>query len=141
MTSDQPPVPAGPPPQVRAAGALVVLQALAALGFAVALGIRADAAALPLSGVLGEAAYFVIVGVALLAVGIGLLVGRRWARTPAIVAQLLLLPVVYTLLSTRGQLVVGIAAGVFVATAFMLLISERSRHWSMGLDLPEKPRR
>jgi hypothetical protein len=139
VTSDDPAAPAGPPPQVRVAGALVALQALASLGFAAALAIGASAAALPLGAVLGEAAYFVIIGAALLAVGIGLLIGRRWARTPAIVAQLLLLPVVYTLLSTRGQLISGIAAGVFVATTFMLLISERSRQWSMGLQRGPMP--
>jgi hypothetical protein len=63
--------------------------------------------------------------------------GRRWARTPAIVTQLLLLPVVYSLIGPSRQLVLGIVAGAFVVTTFMLLISERSREWSMGLDLPD----
>ena len=75
---------------------------------------------------------------ALLAVGVGLLVGRRWARTPAIVTQLLLLPVVYSLVGESRQLVLGIITGVYVAATFLLLISERSRGWSMGLDLPER---
>jgi len=78
--------------------------------------------------------YFVIVGVALAAVGLGLVAGRRWARTPAIVTQLLLLPVVYTLIGPSQQLLLGIVAGVYVAGTFLLLISEPSRNWSMGLD-------
>ncbi len=138
--SPDPSVPAGPPPQVRAAGVLVALQALLALVFAGFLVVRASSAELPVSFVLGEAAYFAVIGAALLAVGLGLLAGRRWARTPAIVTQLLLLPVVYSLLGPSRQLVLGIVAGAVVITAFLLLISERSRMWSMGLDLPDAPR-
>jgi hypothetical protein len=125
---------------VRAAGVLVALQALLALVFAGFLVVRASSAELPASFVLGEAAYFAVIGAALLAVGLGLLAGRRWARTPAIVTQLLLLPVVYSLLGPSRQLVLGIVAGAVVITAFLLLISERSRMWSMGLDLPDAPR-
>jgi phosphate/sulfate permease len=125
---------------VRAAGVLVAVQALLALVFAGFLVVRASSAELPVSFVLGEAAYFAVIGAALLAVGLGLLAGRRWARTPAIVTQLLLLPVVYSLLGPSRQLVLGIVAGAVVITAFLLLISERSRMWSMGLDLPDAPR-
>jgi hypothetical protein len=122
---------------VRLAGVLVGLQGLLALGFAVALVVRAltvEATGLLVRDIVGEAGYFVVVGVALVAVGVGLVTGRRWARTPAIVAQLLLLPVVYTLLGPSRQLLLGIVAGVFVASTFLLLISEASRAWAMGLD-------
>jgi hypothetical protein len=134
VTSDERRV--GPPPQVRLAGVLVGLQGLLGLGFAVALAVRAFAAPQP-GDVLGQAGYFLVVGAALVAVGVGLLAGRRWARTPAIVTQLLLLPVVYTLLGPSRQLVLGIVAGVVVAGTFLLLISEASRTWSMGLDMPD----
>lgn len=129
-----------PPPQVRLAGALVAVEGLVGLGFAVALVLRAGSADLPVSFVLGEAGLFVVLGGALVAAGVALVVGRRWARTPAIVAQLLLLPVVYSLIGPSRQLVLGIVAGVFVVATFLLLISERSREWSMGLDLPDAPR-
>jgi hypothetical protein len=138
--SPDPTVPAGPPPQVRLAGVLVAVQALLALGFAGVLVVRASSAELPVSFVLGEAGYFAVIGAALLAVGIGLVGGRRWARSPAIVTQLLLLPVVYSLIGPSRQLLLGVVAGAFVVTTFLLLISERSRMWSMGLDLPDAPR-
>ncbi|MFC4944040.1 hypothetical protein [Pseudonocardia sp. GCM10023141] len=128
--------PTGPPLQVRAAGGLVTLEGLAALAFVAVLGIGAAQSDLPLRAVLAEAGYFLILGVALVAVGVGLLTGRRWARTPAIVVQLLLLPVVYSLIGPSQQLLLGIVAGVFVVATFMLLISDASRIWSMGLDLP-----
>ena len=132
---------AGPPRQVRLAGVLVGVQGLVAVGFAVALGLRSFAPGVGVGSVLGEAGYFVLIGAALVAVGVGLVRGRRWARTPAIVTQLLLLPVVYSLIGPSRQLVLGIISGVFVGATFMLLISERSREWSMGLDLPDAKQR
>jgi hypothetical protein len=120
---------------------VVGLQGLAGVGFAVALGMRAFDSTAPMGAVLGEAGYFLIVGLALLLVGGGLLTGRRWARTPAIVTQLLLLPVVYSLIGPSQQLVLGVATGVVVVATFLLLISEPSREWSMGLDLTTETHR
>jgi hypothetical protein len=125
------------PRQVRLAGVLVGTQGLLAVGFAVALVVRAltvEGTGLLVRDIVGEAGYFVLVGAALVTVGLGLVAGRRWARTPAIVTQLLLLPVVYTLIGPSRQLLLGIVAGVFVAGTFLLLISEAARTWSMGLD-------
>jgi hypothetical protein len=119
----------GPPPQIRLAGALVGLQGLVGVGVAVAILVRALAADALSGALLGEIGFFLLIGGAVLAVGAGLLRGRRWARSPAIVTELLLLPVVYSLL--------GVLAGVCVLGTFLLLISERSRIWSMDLD-PEQ---
>jgi hypothetical protein len=130
---------AGPPRQVRLAGVLVGLQGLLAVGFAVALAVRSSAPGVTVGSVVGEAGYFVVIGAALLAVGVGLFTGRRWARTPAIVTQLLLLPVVYSLIGPSRQLVLGLVALVYVGSTFMLLISEPSRVWSMGLAVPDAP--
>jgi hypothetical protein len=135
--SSEHPSTARTPRQVRLAGVLVGLQGLLGLGFAVALIVRAltvDGTGLLVRDIVGEAGYFVLIGAALVAVGVGLVAGRRWARTPAIVTQLLLLPVVYTLLGPSRQLLLGIVAGVYVGGTFLLLISEASRAWSMGLD-------
>jgi len=125
------------PRQIRLAGVLVGLQGLLALGFAVALAVRAftvEGSELLVRDIVGEAGYFGVVGVALGAVGLGLLAGRRWARTPAIVTQLLLLPVVYTLIGPSRQLLAGIVAGVYVAGTFLLLISEPAMEWAVALD-------
>jgi len=138
VTTEQAPGPTRLPMQVRVAGVLVAVQALAAIGFAVVIGVQAAELALPFGAVLGETAYFVVIGLALLGVGIGLTAGRRGARTPAIVTQLLLLPVVYSLIGPSQQLVPGIAAGVYVVATFLLLISEASRTWSTGLE--DEPR-
>jgi len=123
-----------PPTPVRAAGALVGLEALAAAAFTAVLAARSGAAELGVGAVLAEAGFFLLVAVALGAVAVGLWTGRRWARTPAIVTQLLLLPAVYSLLGPSHQLLIGLVAGAVVVAAFLLLISERSRAWSMGAE-------
>jgi uncharacterized membrane protein YhaH (DUF805 family) len=118
-----------PPPQIRVAGVLVGLQGVAAVVFAVLVGVQA--AAQPLGSVLGEVGYFAVIGLALVFVGAALTTGRRGARTPAIVTQLLLLPVVYSLIGPSRQLVLGILTGIYVVVTFLLLISERSRAWAL----------
>ena len=117
-----------PPPQIRVAGLLVGLQGVAAVAFAILVGVQDST--LPLGSVLGEVGYFAVIGIALVFIGAALFTGRRGARTPAIVTQLLLLPVVYSLIGPSRQLLLGIAAGIYVAVTFLLLISERSREWS-----------
>lgn len=110
-------------------------QGLAAGGVAVFLLVRGlgSAPGTTVASVqLGEAGYFAVIGAALLAVAIGLARGRRWARTPAIVTQLLLLPVVYSLLGPSRQLLLGGAALLVVGSAFLLLLSEPVRRWWMA---------
>ncbi len=129
----------GLPPQVRLAGVLVALQGLVGLGVAVAILVRAGAADALNGNLLAEAGFFGLVGGAVLAAGVGLLTGRRWARTPAIVTELLLLPVVYSLLGPSQQLVLGLLAGGYVVTTFLLLISEPSRRWWMDAEPEAQP--
>jgi hypothetical protein len=122
--------PAPPPVQVRVAAGLVGLEGLLGLAMAVVFGFWSEGG---LGARIGEASYFVILGVALVACAFFLYRGRHGARTPAIVVQLLLVPVVYTTLG-GGQIVVGIVALLFVVGTFMLLVSEPSRRWAVGAD-------
>lgn len=120
-----------PPTPVRVSGLLVAVQGLLAAVVTAVLAVGARTSPMGVVAVLGEAGFFLIVAVTLLAVGAGLVRGRRWARTPALVTQLLLLPVAYSLLSS-GRTLLGVLAGAFVFATFMLLINERSRLWSMS---------
>jgi peptidoglycan/LPS O-acetylase OafA/YrhL len=121
-----------PPRQVLLAGGIVGAQGLVGVAVALVFLVRAIDSGAPGAGI-AEAVYFLLVGGAVLFAGTGLLRGKRWARTPAIVAQLLLLPVVYSLIGPSQQLVLGILAGLVVIGTFLLLISEPSRTWSMDL--------
>lgn len=119
-----------PPRQVRAAAALVGVEALIGLVTGVlylfftgrGFGTRA-----------AEASYFLLIAVALGAVAWFLWRGHHGARTPAIVAQLVTIPMIYNALRT-GDYLVGIAGLFFVVATFMLLISEPSRRWAVGAD-------
>lgn len=118
------------PWQVRAAGVAVGVEALGGLAFTVALLLRAGTTDTSVGLVLGQAGFFLLVAATLVAVAGGLVRGMPWARTPAIVTQLLLLPVAYSLIGPSRQLAIGVAVGVLVAGCFLLLISEAAREWS-----------
>ncbi|MFD4182992.1 hypothetical protein [Rhodococcus sp. NPDC058514] len=119
-----------PPATIRWAGALVTLQGAVAVGIALVLVIRGllghDQTAT--SGY-GTAAWFVILGGAVLAAGIALITGRRWGRTIAVLAQLLLLPVAWSLLTASHQTAYGVLLGAVVIAALVLLFSSPSSRW------------
>ncbi|MGE3285140.1 MAG: hypothetical protein AB7J32_03420 [Pseudonocardia sp.] len=117
------------PWQVRCAGWLVAVEALAALVVAVVLAVRGVPTAASIGLVLGQASFFLLVAGALAAVARALVAGGHWARTPAIVTQLLLLPVVYSLIGPSREPLLGIVAGLLVASCFLLLIGEAARQW------------
>lgn len=127
------------PQNVRVAGALVAAQGVVAVVFAVVLAVRAVGAGAQAQGLgLAEGAFFLLMGAGVVAIGLGLVRGRRGVRTPAIVVQLLLLPVVYSLIGPSKQLLLGIGTGAVVILTFMLLISDQARRWSMGEDYPDE---
>lgn len=122
---------------MRLAGLLVGVQGMVGIGVAIAILVRAVIGDTLSGPLVAEAGFFLLIGAAVAAAGWGLQSGRRWSRSPAIVTQLLLLPVVYSLLGGSQQLVLGALTLVYVVTTFLLLISEPARAWSAGED--ERP--
>ncbi|QNG19411.1 hypothetical protein G4H71_17940 [Rhodococcus triatomae] len=127
------------PTTVRTAGALVALEGAVAVGVALTLVIR---------GLLGHdqtvasgygtAAWFAILGGAVLAAGIGLAFGKRWGRSIAIVAQLLLIPVAWALLTDSHQPVFGGLLGVVVLGALGCLFASPTSRWmAAGYGAPD----
>ena len=134
MPADAPrPVTPGP---VRAAGVLVGLQGLTGLAFAAALVVRAVTGVEQVASVLAESGYFLVISGGVLASAVGLLLGRRWARTPAVVVQLLLLGVSWYVFGGSGQHLVGVLLALFCVTVLVLLFTRRSRAWAMGVEDP-----
>ncbi|MEA3530455.1 hypothetical protein [Nocardia implantans] len=127
------------PTTVRAAGGLVTLEGVVAVGVAIVLVVR---------GLLGHdqsttsgygtAAWFGVLGGAVLAAGIGLLLGKRWGRAIAVIAQLLLLPVTWSLLTDSHQPVYGTVLGVVAVAALVLLFAPPSTRW-MAQDYGVEP--
>ncbi|MFI6040713.1 hypothetical protein ACIA8C_03700 [Nocardia sp. NPDC051321] len=129
----------GAPKTVRGAGGLVTLEGAVAVITALVLIVR---------GLLGHdqsktsgygtAAWFGILGGAVLAAGIGLLLGKRWGRAIAVIAQLLLLPVTWSLLTDSHQPVFGTLLGVVVIATLVLLFAPASTRW-MAADYAIEP--
>lgn len=120
---------AAPPRPVRAAGGLVAVQGAAGLVAAAVLA-AGGRGALPL----GTAAYFAAIGAALVAVGVALVRGRYGARTPAVVAQLLLLGVAWYAGGPSGRPEYGVPAALFCVVVLGLLFSPSATAWVTGRD-------
>lgn len=134
------PASASVPASVRWAGGLVTLEGIVALAAVVVLTVRgllgADQSVV--SGY-GTAVWFAVLGGAVLAAGLALLLGRRWGRTIALVAQLLLLPVTWYVL-TSHQMLWGIVLGSVVVSALVLLfVGSTSRWMAAGYGAPDAP--
>jgi hypothetical protein len=117
------------PRVVQAAGLLVGVQGLA--GFAVAGGLLVGGSDGP-GSTLALAAWFAGCGAALLAVGVNLARGRRGARTPAVVAQILLLGSSWYAAGPSSQPAYGIPAALYCAAVLVLLFCPPAVRWATG---------
>ncbi len=117
------------PPAVRVAGTITALQGTLAIVMAIALTVRElgghheDA----ISGY-GTAAWFAIMGSAVLAAGWALWTGRRWGRGISVFANLLLLGVAWYVYSS-GQLLYAVLVGVVSVAVLALLFSPPVLAW------------
>ncbi len=110
--------PAGPPPlRLTAAAAVAGLEGLAVVAWGVIM-LFAGSGRGALAGVL------VLVLAALpLAAAYGLRRARKWSRGPALIMQLICLPIAWTMLHSDGAVVPGGAAlGVLALTGLVLLV-------------------
>lgn len=123
------------PPTVRGAGILVGLQGLVGIVFAVALLIRALGGATSVGNLYGEAGYFAVIGGAVLGCGVALVLGKRGARAPSTVVEILLLGVSWYAGGPSGRPEFGIPLAALCLVVLYLLYNARSREWA--LDLPE----
>lgn len=137
------------PTTIRAAGAVTALEGAIAAIVAIVLAIREAAGHREafISGY-GTAAWFGIIGGGVLVGGLALLTGRRWGRAIAVVAQILLLPVAYALLTDSHQPWFGIPLAIAAVAVLVLIFSPASTHWLVGeyttddpTDTGSRPRR
>jgi hypothetical protein len=126
-------VSAAAPLTVRAAGIIVVLQGLTGVGFAIAVLVRAlGGNSTPGNNLYGEAGYFAVLGALVAVAGTGLILGKRWGRTPAIVIELLLLGVAYYAGGPSGRPEFGIPVALVGVLVLVLLFVAPSRAWFLG---------
>lgn len=123
-------LPKVPPPTFRAAGLLVALEGAVALAASVVLLVRAVRGVEDeVANGYGTAGWFAVVGAVVGAAGVALILGKRWARAIALVVQLLLLPVVWSLLTDSHQPLYGVLLGTGVVAILVLLFSPPSSRW------------
>jgi hypothetical protein len=123
------------PAPVRSAGLIVAVQGATGLVVAAVLLFRAlDGADQRVVNGFGTAAWFALVGGAVLGAGCALLVGRRWGRGLAVFTELLLLPVAWYLAVGSHRALVGIPVGIIALTALALLFSPAAVRWVSGGD-------
>lgn len=121
------------PRAVLGAGAVVALQGLAGLAFAVLLLISGLGGDVALGGnIFGEAAYFAVLACGVLGCGGGLLLGKTWARTPAIVLQLLLIGVAWYAMGPSGRPEIGIPVAAVCVGVLVLLFRTSTTLWAQG---------
>ena len=124
---DPPPISIPPPAAVRAAAIVTAAQALGVLVVAATVIMaRRDA---DLKWALATASYFVVIALSMAAVGRGLLRGRRWARTPAVVLELIIALVGFYLAVPSKQLVPGLCVIMVAAVPLALLVSRAANDW------------
>ena len=125
--------PATPRP-VQAAGVLVGLQGLAGVAIAVGLLVVAVHGRTGPVPILATALWLAGFGVILLAIGVNLVRGHHGARTPAIVAQLLLLGVCWYAAGPSSQPAYGVPAAAFCVIVLVLLFCPPVLRWTTGRD-------
>jgi len=125
------------PKTVRGAGLVVVLQGLVGVVFAVALLIRAFSGAETIGNLYGEAAYFAVLGGAVLGCGVALFLGKRGVRGPVTVIEILLLGVAWYAAGPSGRSEYGIPVAALSLLVLYLLYNVKARVWAedrQGLD-------
>ena len=146
MTSD----PSGPDPQdtrqgdppptaVRRAGLVVALEGAVGVVAGVVFLVRGLTGAEDAGFIndYGTAAWFAILGGGVLAGGLALVRGRRWGRAIAVVAQILLIPVAFALLTDSGRPYFGAPLLVVVVIVLGMLFSPKSVRWLSGEAAPD----
>jgi hypothetical protein len=125
----------GTPTTVRAAGVLVGLQGLAGIVFAVVLAVKPGV--LTTADRLGQAGFFALMAAAVVGFGVALVFGKRGARSPAVVIELLLLGIAgyATVPSSRPEY--GIPVAVLCLAVLYLLLNPQGREWVMDQQDPD----
>ena len=121
-----------PAPQaVRIVGILVGVQGLAGLAFAAAVLVRALSVTTNAGNLYGEAGFFGLLAAAILGLAAGLVIGRRWTRTPATVLQLLLIAVAWYAIGPTKLVVPAIITVAVCIAALVLLFTAPARAWAV----------
>ncbi|MGG8408046.1 hypothetical protein ACM614_16245 [Streptomyces sp. 12297] len=143
MSTKQPPatpaVPSGPAPvRLTAAAALTALEGLALAGLGISMlvmGLLGDPDS-PQQAETGGVTMLVLAALPLVAAR-GLWMRRRWSRGPAMITQLMALPVAWTLYSAGGALIAGAVALAVSALTVLTLLLHPATTEALAIGTPQ----
>lgn len=115
------------------AGAVVCLQGLVGVVFAVVLLVTPGS--LTTQDRLGESGFFLVMAAGVVALGVALVLGKRGARSPAVVTELILLGIAGYVTVPSHQVAYGVPIAVVCVGTLYLLLSASVRDWVM----PKEP--
>jgi hypothetical protein len=125
-----------PPPLVRIAAVLVLLEALGTVVLAGGTLVSGLSEGIAVGRTMAQTGYYLIIA-ALLALGAsGLLRGRRSARTPSLVAQAVVFAIGVWLIAPSGQIWWGALLVLVGAATGVLLVSRPANAWISRFPLP-----
>jgi hypothetical protein len=133
---DPPPVSIPPPRPVVLAAYLVLLEAA---GLVVLSGVNLVSGlseGLSTARTLAQVAYYLVLAAALAFCAGGLLRGRRWARTPSLVAQVVVFAIGVWLIAPSGQYLWGPVLVLAGAAGAGMLLSRPANAWISRFPLP-----
>lgn len=117
------------PRTVRWAGISVAAQGLVGVVFAVVILVAPGS--LTTRDRLGEAGFFLLMALAVMALGAALVLGKRGARSPAVVVELILVGIAGYVTVPSGQIVWGLLIAVVGILTLFLLLNSGAREWVM----------
>ncbi|MGH3517083.1 MAG: hypothetical protein ACRDQ7_06615 [Haloechinothrix sp.] len=125
------------PREVRIAGAIIALAGLGTTVYALILLVDALLGTATTEGgnsVYAMAVYFGLLGAGVLACGVALLLGKLWARSPAIVIALILGGVGWYAAGPSARPAIGVPLIILAAAVVVLLFREPARAWALDLE-------
>ncbi|MFF4098130.1 hypothetical protein [Streptomyces sp. NPDC001903] len=145
MSTKPAPAPAQPtaplPRRLTAAAALTALEGLVLAGlgaYMLFVGIAGDPDS-PQQAETGGITLLLLAALPLVAAR-GLKLGRRWSRGPALITQLMALPVAWTLYSTGGAMIAAAVALTVAAVAVAALLVNPTATEALGIGPGEQTR-
>jgi hypothetical protein len=80
---------------------------------------------------LGEAGFFALMAAAVVGFGVALVLGKRGARSPAVVIELILIGIAGYVTVPSGQVLYGVPIAIVCVATLYLLLNTRAREWVM----------
>jgi hypothetical protein len=121
---------------VRIAGVIVGLQGL--VGVVVAVLLLVQPGVLRTTDRLGEAGFFAAMAAAVIGFGVALVLGKRGARSPAVLVELLLIGISAYATVPSNQPFYGIPVAVLCVFVLYLLLNPGARDWVMDQNTSDQ---